>query len=221
MRRWGLALLAVFLAVPVTAASAGLIDPYRYDFTGSACSQGPRPGAAALLQWLTGHDAVGASGGIYACRPILGGGELSLHAEGRAVDWELDNREPRQRRIADGLIAALLKHRHGHDHALARRMGIQEVIWNCRIWLSGRPGDGLVPYAPCSTSTDRTARHENHLHVGLNHDGAEQRSSLSVLVFSVKPLVRVARVRVEGVNGARGRPALSWSTIRGGSGSAT
>src|SRR5665809_127832 len=32
---------------------------------------------------------------------------------------------------------------------------------------------------------------------------------------------RVARVRVEGVNGARGRPALSWSTIRGGSGSAT
>ena len=180
MRRWGRAVrsvLAASLAVPATAAPAGPIDPYRYDFTGSACSQGPRPGASALLQWLTEHDAVGASGGIYACRPILGGGELSLHAEGRAVDLKLDNRELRQRRIADGLIDAWLKRRHGHDHALARRMGIQEIIWNCRIWLSARPGDGLVPYAPCSTSTDRTARHENHLHVGLNHDGAEQRSS--------------------------------------------
>ena len=180
MQRWGLALLAVLaglLAVPSTAASVGLIDPYRYDFTGSACSLGPRPGASALLQWLTEHDAVGASGGIYACRPILGSGELSLHAEGRAVDWELDNREPRQRRIADGLIDAWLKRRHGHDHALARRMGIQEIIWNCRIWTSGRPDDGLVAYAPCSASTDRTARHENHVHVGLNHDGAGRRSS--------------------------------------------
>jgi len=89
MRRWVLAALAGLLAVPATAAPVGPIDPYRYDFTGSACSQGPRPGASALLQWLTEHDAVGASGGIYACRPILGSGELSLHAEGRAVDWEL------------------------------------------------------------------------------------------------------------------------------------
>ena len=55
-------------------------------------------------------------------------------------------------------------------------MGIQEIIWNCRIWTSGRPDDGLVQYPPCATSTDRTARHENHVHVGLNHDGAEQRS---------------------------------------------
>ncbi len=44
--------------------------------------------------------------------------------------------------------------------------------------------------------------------------------SLSVFVFSVKPRVAVVRVRVAGVIGARGRPALSRSAIRG-CGSAT
>ena len=44
--------------------------------------------------------------------------------------------------------------------------------------------------------------------------------SLSVLVFSVKPRVAAVRVRVAGVIGARGRPALSRSAIRG-CGSAT
>jgi hypothetical protein len=38
------------------------------------------------LQWLSAHDAVGVSGGIYACRTIQGTNVLSLHAEGRAVD---------------------------------------------------------------------------------------------------------------------------------------
>jgi hypothetical protein len=123
------------------------------------------------------QDAVGVTGGIYACRAIQGTDYLSLHAEGRAVDWVLDNRDARQRRIADGIVAAWLKRRHGQDHALARRMGLQEIIWNCRIWRSDRPSDGLAEYPPCSSSTDRTVRHENHLHVGLNHDGAEQRTS--------------------------------------------
>ena len=130
-----------------------------------------------ILQWLLDHDAVGVSGGIYACRTIQGTNIFSLHAEGRAVDWVLDNRDARQRKIADGIVAALLKRGHGHNHALARRMGIQEIIWNCRIWSSDQPDVGLTRYAPCSTSADRTVRHQNHFHVGLNQDGAEQRTS--------------------------------------------
>ena len=175
--RWLAAVLVAVLGVPGSAAAVGSIDAYRFDNPGSFCSQGARPGATGLLQWFVDHDAVGESGGIYACRTVQDTNILSLHAEGRAVDWVLDNRDTRQRKIADGIVAALLKRGHGHNHALARRMGIQEIIWNCRIWRSDRPDAGLDRYAPCSTSSDRTVRHENHFHVGLNHDGAEQRTS--------------------------------------------
>lgn len=175
--RWVGAVLIGVLAAPGSAAAVSSIDAYRFDYPGSFCSQGARPGAIGLLQWLFDHDAVGVSGGIYACRTIQGTNILSLHAEGRAVDWVLDNRDARQRKIADGIVTALLKRGHGHNHALARRMGIQEIIWNCRIWRSDRPDVGLARYAPCSTSADRTVRHENHFHVGLNQDGAEQRTS--------------------------------------------
>ena len=137
--RWVCAVLVGVLAAPGSAAAVNSIDAYRFDYPGSVCSQGARPGAMGLLQWLFDHDAVGVSGGIYACRPIQGTDILSLHAEGRAVDWVLDNRDARQRKIADGIVAALLKRGHGHNHALARRMGIQEIIWNCRIWSSDRP----------------------------------------------------------------------------------
>jgi hypothetical protein len=175
--RWVGAVLVGVLVAPGSAAAVRSIDPYRFDYPGSVCSQDARPGALGVLQWLVDHDAVGVSGGIYACRPIQGTNILSLHAEGRAVDWVLDNRDARQRKIADSIVAALLKRGHGHSHALARRMGIQEIIWNCRIWRSDQPDFGLARYTPCSTSADRTVRHENHFHVGLNHDGAEQRTS--------------------------------------------
>jgi len=175
--RWVVAVLVGVVAAPGSAAAVRSIDAYRFDYPGSVCSGGARPGAMGLLQWFVDHDAVGVSGGIYACRTIEGTNILSLHAEGRAVDWVLDNRDARQRKIADGIVAALLKRAHGHNHALARRMGIQEIIWNCRIWTSGQPDVGLARYAPCSTSADRTVRHENHVHVGLNRDGAEQRTS--------------------------------------------
>jgi hypothetical protein len=48
------------------------------------------------------------------------------------------------------------------------------------------------------------------------------RCSLSVLVFSVTPFAVTGRGRGWRCwSGARGRPASSWSAIRGGSGSAT
>ena len=86
--RWiGAVLVGVVLAATGSAAAVTSIDAYRFDYPGSFCSEGARPGAMGLLQWLADHDAVGVSGGIYACRTIQGTNMLSLHAEGRAVDW--------------------------------------------------------------------------------------------------------------------------------------
>ena len=60
-----------------------------------------------------------------------GKNSASLHAEGRAVDWHLDATRAADRREARRLIDMwLAPDSEGNEHALARRMGIQEIIWN-------------------------------------------------------------------------------------------
>ena len=77
------------------------------------------------------------SWGIMRCER-LSATSFSLHSEGRAIDWHLDARAAptgaRRERLIDRLLAT---DRAGNPHALARRMGIQEIIWNCRSWWSG------------------------------------------------------------------------------------
>jgi hypothetical protein len=88
------------------------------------------------VEWLE-RNAGGVSWGIMRCEK-WGKGRASLHAEGRAVDWHLDSARPADRREARRLIDLLLAtDAAGNPHALARRMGIQEIIWNCRSWWSG------------------------------------------------------------------------------------
>lgn len=112
----------------------------------------------------------------------LSGRSFSLHAEGRAIDWHLDAGSSRDRRAARRLIELLLAlDRLGNPHALARRMGVQEIIWNCRSWWSGAEHTGR--YSPCfdrrgrPVATDDTTAHRDHVHIGLNRRGAAMRTS--------------------------------------------
>ena len=86
--------------------AAQVLDGYRYDRT-RRCTGGPQRGARALSDWLVAN-VPGVSWGIYNCRRVRGGSSLSLHAEGRAVDWHLDVKRPAERKAAYGLVAALL-----------------------------------------------------------------------------------------------------------------
>ena len=106
----------------------------------------------------------------------------SLHSDGRALDWHLDVHNRADRREARRLIRLFLaRDRVGNEHALARRMGIQELIWNCHAWWSG-PG-GMHRYSVCydrrghRRRVDDTTAHRNHIHIGLNWRGARKRSS--------------------------------------------
>ena len=85
--------------------------------------------------------------------------------------------DPVEKRTADRLVSLLLRRdRRGTRNALARRMGLQEVIWNCRIWTPSAPR--LRPYGPCSKpGVDRTTAHRNHLHLGLNWRGARRKTT--------------------------------------------
>lgn len=193
-RRLAVALLAVsavaLAAVPALALKpvegnpadklASLpIDDYAYDHA-KRCKKNPERGTVALQHWLEAN-ARGVSWGIMRCQR-LSGEDFSLHSEGRALDWHLDVHDRADRRAAKRLIALLLApDRAGNPHALARRMGIQEIIWNCRSWWAGP--DAMGPYSLCFDRKGRrvkisdTLAHRDHIHLGLSKGGARMRTT--------------------------------------------
>ena len=74
------------------------------------------------------------------------------------------------------LIHVLLEEdRNGEPFALARRMGVQGLIFNCKSWYGG----DLGPYSACykdngkrDPDVDRTTAHKDHVHLELNWPGA-------------------------------------------------
>ncbi len=101
--------------------------------------------------------------GIFNCRNIGGTSQKSLHGEGRALDWGLNVKNGAQKAEADGMIDRFL----AGGAALAKDMGIQEIIFNRRIWSSSYPNSGLRPYNGQNPHTD-------HIHIGLNWKGARK-----------------------------------------------
>jgi hypothetical protein len=155
------------------------IDAYRYD-AAKKCLKNPQKGTLALQSWLE-KNAGGVSWGIMRCEK-WGKNSASLHAEGRAIDWHLDVHNPQDRAEAKRLIDLFLApDKAGNIHALARRMGIQELIWNCKGWFSG--DGGLHPYSVCFDSkgkpkkVDDTNAHRNHIHIGVNWAGARMQTT--------------------------------------------
>ncbi|HKP91186.1 MAG TPA: hypothetical protein VJT75_14570 [Thermoleophilaceae bacterium] len=165
--------VALLLAL-APAASAGDIDDYAYDHA-HGCRKHPQPGMLAMERWLE-HHAKGESWGIMRCEK-LSGDSYSLHAEGRALDWRLNAHDSSERREAQRLIRLFLKRdRHGNNHARARRMGIQELIFNCRSWWAG--DGGMEPYSACEHGhVDDSTAHRNHIHIGLNWRGARMKTT--------------------------------------------
>lgn len=165
---------------PANRLVAVPMDGYAYD-RATGCRKRAQKGALALQDWLR-KNAAGVSWGIMRCER-LGADSFSLHAEGRALDWHLDAGDRGQRRAANRLIKLILApDKAGNPHALARRMGIQEIIWNCRAWWSGSRGMG--PYSQCfkengkpRKNVNRTLAHKDHIHFGLNWRGARKRST--------------------------------------------
>lgn len=148
------------------------IDPVRYDHA-TRCLRAERPGMVAFAAWLD-RNAAGVSWGTYRCEK-WGRHSASLHAESRALDWHLDSHRAADRAEARRLIELLLApDRAGNPQALARRMGIQEIIWACSYWGAG--ASDFRPYSPCEGKQGRTisdtAAHRDHIHFGMTKPGA-------------------------------------------------
>ena len=165
---------------PADRLAALPADPEEYD-PATHCSSAVRPGMVALVGWL-GRNVRGTNWGTYRCER-WGPHETSLHAENRAVDWHLDVGVPADRAAARGLIDLLLApDRTGLPHALARRMGVEEIIWDCSYWGAGM--DEFKPYSVCFNKhgerrrhVDPTVGHLNHLHIGMSKAGAAKKTS--------------------------------------------
>ena len=166
------------------------IEDLRYDYA-KRCLRNSQPGTRALEGWLE-RNWRGVSWGIMRCEK-LGPHNFSLHSEGRALDWHLDAGVPAQRRAAMRLIDLLLApDRDGNEAALARRMGVQGLIFNCHSWFGY--GDRLGRYSYCfgrngkrRNHLDRTAAHMDHVHIELNWPGARKRTSFWRSPLAVRP----------------------------------
>lgn len=121
------------------------------------CTDGPRPGAKALWQWVDETwPGLYRFGGIYNCRPVRGGTSRSVHSEGRAVDAMIrpvgGKGDPRGYELLNALAS------HG------KRLGVQCVIWDRQIWTAKSPGGRRY---------NGQAPHYDHLHIELTRKAGE------------------------------------------------
>lgn len=186
-------LLALALTVPAAGAAAARlganpadalvdlpIEEPRYD-RATHCTKKTRPGVVALQRWLEANVR-GVFWGSYRCEK-WGPKQASLHAENRAIDWRLDAAQPADARASRQLIDLLLAtDKIGNPQALARRMGVEELIWDCAYWGTGMAAP--APYRACFTKNgkprkrvDRTTAHRDHIHIGMTKPGAAGKTS--------------------------------------------
>ncbi len=124
-----LMLLALAALVSPSAAQAAPIEDYPSYQAGDRCRPQPKPGTVHLGRWM-----VRTFGGSYGNVARACSDATSEHEEGRAFDWTLDATKQADRQSARSfLVRIFATDRRGHEHALARRMGIMYVIWNDRI----------------------------------------------------------------------------------------
>lgn len=128
-----------------------------YDPVGDKCVS-HQAGTDALMQVLC-RDYKVTNLGTFNCRTVRGSTNLSLHAEGRAGDN--GGKSSAMREVADMLVANWA------------RLGIQEVIFEGRIWRSH--------YAPLAwreyTGSDP---HRSHVHWALTWAGAKNLTATKI-----------------------------------------
>jgi hypothetical protein len=186
------ALIAVagLLATVVPANALGFLLPTRFSakkiealapyVPQSSCQPTAKIGTASLMAYLqkrypgTGNDGI-----ARACH--IGG--RSEHKEGRALDWDVNYNNPRQRAQAEDFVNWLLKRdKMGREFANARRLGVMYFIWDGRIW-SASEGTWRK-YSGASS-------HRDHIHISLSWAGARGKTSFWTgdVARTVRPFV--------------------------------
>ncbi|MFC6021388.1 FG-GAP repeat domain-containing protein [Plantactinospora solaniradicis] len=164
--------LSVAILPPAAPAHADpAVDPYPV-WTQPVCqSFVEQPGVKEFRDMILSRIG-GTSGGIHACSGFE-------HGEGRAWDWMMDAPDPAEaakvRQVLDWLLATDAA---GTPHAMARRLGIGNIIWNrqsIELW-SYDPDKVWEPYG-CSGNPTAGNCHTNHVHFAFSWQGARRQTT--------------------------------------------
>ena len=144
------------------------VDPYQAYVDPGCMSFVEQPGVRTFRDMIMSRVG-GTSGGIHACSGYE-------HGEGRAWDWMRNASEPAQAQqvqlVLDWLLATDAA---GNPHAMARRLGIGNIIWNRRsisLWTSSAK---VWNNYPCNGTPGSC--HTNHVHFAFSWAGARQQTS--------------------------------------------
>jgi hypothetical protein len=126
-----------------------------------SCDPRAKPGVTAFAALMKARYKTASAGTYRPCQ-----GYTSEHYDGRAMDWPLNVNNPNQKAIANSVTAWL----SANNGVMARRFGINYIIWNKRIWGVYAPERGWKAYGGSSPHTD-------HVHISFGWDGAMKRTS--------------------------------------------
>ena len=88
------------------------------------------------------------------------------------VGGSLNSPTPEGVALGDEIVTWLLAARNGHGNYWARKMGIQQILWNDRCWSGQRDDDRRVMSADAMRRCG-IANHDNHVHLTLSDPGAD------------------------------------------------
>jgi hypothetical protein len=163
------------VAAPRAPRFGSVIEDYAPYTEPTRCRPRPKPGVQAFADVLQHAYPDTSSIGISrACH----GEPSSDHQEGRALDWGRRANVASERRDVKDLLGWLFaRDRWGNRDAMLRRLGIDYVIWNRRIW--GTWTKAWETYcvqrpAGCRDPETRSILdpHTSHLHISFAWPGA-------------------------------------------------
>jgi hypothetical protein len=161
---------------PSLALADPSVDAYPVYGSVGNCLSPPtdQPGLVEFRSML--YDQYGIGGGIYRCDT----GTNYEHGQGRALDFMVNHFDPAQDAIANEVLNWLLAtDAGGNPHAMARRLGVGNIIWNgqsIELW-SYNNNKVWEPYTPCVAGSPAGVCHTNHIHIAFSWAGALRQTS--------------------------------------------
>lgn len=123
----------------------------RYE-AATTVAKGCQPGARELIYYSSRFGL--SNVGCFNNRSVRGSTTLSLHAEGRAIDFTVGT-------ATDSVLTTFLHTLISHYEPL----GVQQIIWQRRSWRCDRTGDKWRPYSGVDP-------HTGHAHLELTRSAA-------------------------------------------------
>lgn len=131
---------------------------WQYSYS---CDPNNKTGMVALAELLADHYDRPTWFGSRSCIQ----GDNSQHYEGRAFDWTMNAYNPDEKAIGDSVSQWLT----ANNGEMAKRFGVQSIIWNRKSWYLYSPGSWRDYTGP--------SPHTDHLHISFTWDGAMGRTS--------------------------------------------